>query len=84
MLKINEIRINKINKGKFLGYASVLIDEGIIIDGIELYEGKGGRYILMPLSRNSTKEKRRNSAYPIKEKVRNDILEAISQKYDEE
>ena len=26
MLEINEVRIKKINKGKFLGFASILID----------------------------------------------------------
>ena len=31
MLKINEVRINRINKGKFLGYASILIEGGLII-----------------------------------------------------
>lgn len=84
MLKISEIRINKINKGKFLGYASILIDNSLIIDGIEIYEGRNGRYILMPLSRNSNKDKRRNSAYPINEETRSKILEAISKKYDED
>ena len=80
MLKISEIRINKINKGKFLGYASILIDNSLI----EMYEGRNGRYILMPLSRNSNKDKRRNSAYPINEETRSKILEAISKKYDED
>ncbi len=81
MLKINEVRINRINKGKFLGYASILIEGGLIIEGIELYEGRNGRYILMPLSRQ--KNVRRNSAYPMTEEARTTILQEISAKYDE-
>lgn len=40
MIKIDEVRITKINKNNFLGYASILIDKSIIIDGIELYNRK--------------------------------------------
>ncbi len=82
MLKITEVRVNKIDNGSFLGYASILIDDSVIIDGIELYDGKNGRYILMPLNPKN-KKKRKNSAYPIKNDAREKILEAVSKKYDE-
>lgn len=83
MLNITEIRIKKINNGKFLGYASILLDNCFIVDGIELYEGDKGRYILMPLNPKLRKT-RKNSSYPIKDETRNQILEAISEKFDEE
>ena len=83
MLNINEIRIKKIEKGHFLGYASILLDECFIIDGIELYDGEKGRYILMPLN-PKIKRNRKNSSYPITNDARNQILEAISEKFDEE
>ena len=35
MLEINEVRIKKINKGKFLGYASILIQNSLVIDGMK-------------------------------------------------
>ncbi len=85
MLNISEIRINRISnprKEGFLGYVSIMIDNCFIIEGIELYEGKNGRYIMMPL--NGKSRKRRNSAYPITEETRRYLLEAISNKYDEE
>ena len=83
MLNITEIRIKRINSGKFLGYASILIDDCFIIDGIELYNGEKGRYILMPLNPKLRKT-RKNSSYPIKNETRSQILEAISEKFDEE
>lgn len=83
MLKINEVRVKKINNGKFLGYASILIDNSVIIDGIELHEGEKGRYIYMPLN-PKMKKSRRNSAYPISDDVRKHILDLISEKFDEE
>lgn len=72
----------KINKGKFLGYASILIQNSLVIDGIELHDGEKGRYIYMPLN-PKMKKSRRNSSYPIDNKTREQILQLISEKYDE-
>ena len=83
MLNISEVRVKKINRGKFLGYASILIDNSIIIDGIELFAGNRGRYFLMPLNPR-VKRMRKNSSYPINEKAREQILHAISEEYDRE
>lgn len=83
MLNISEVRIKKINRGSFLGYASILIDNSFIIDGIELYEGRKGRYFLMPLN-PKLKKARRNSSYPITEDARQYILKLISKEYDEQ
>ena len=83
MLEINEVRIKKINKGNFLGYASILIQNSLIIDGIELHDGEKGRYIYMPLNPKMRKT-RKNSAYPIENETREQILEAVSNKYDED
>ena len=60
MLNISEVRIKKINKGNFLGYASILIDNSMIVDGIELHDGEKGRYIYMPLNPKMRKT-RKNS-----------------------
>ncbi len=83
MLNISEVRIKKINKGNFLGYASILIDNSMIVDGIELHDGEKGRYIYMPLNPKMRKT-RKNSAYPIENETREQILEAVSNKYDED
>ena len=83
MINISEVRIKKINKGNFLGYASILIDNSMIVDGIELHDGEKGRYIYMPLNPKMRKT-RKNSAYPIENETRKQILEAVSNKYDED
>ena len=83
MLNISEVRIKKVNKGNFLGYASILIDNSMIVDGIELHDGEKGRYIYMPLNPKMRKT-RKNSAYPIENETREQILEAVSNKYDED
>ena len=55
----------------------------MIVDGIELHDGEKGRYIYMPLNPKMRKT-RKNSAYPIENETREQILEAVSNKYDED
>lgn len=83
MLNVDEVRIKKINRGRFLGYASILIEKSLVVDGIELHEGEKGRYIYMPLN-PKMKRTRRNSTYPIDNETREQILRLVSDKYDEE
>ena len=84
MVNIKETKIKKINNGDLLAYASILIDDSIIIDGIKLLNGPKGRYILMPVRKLKGNRTNRNYAYPIDNKTREKIIEEISKKYDEE
>lgn len=80
MLNISDVRIKRIDKGDFLCYASVCIDNKLIIDGIKLLQGKKGRYILMPVRKVSGNNKR-NFAYPTNNETREQLLELISEAY---
>ena len=82
MLNITEIRIKKINKGDLLAAASVCIDDCFIISEIKLLNGKNGRFISMPSKKLKNKDFRRNLSYPINNKTRLQLLETISQQYD--
>lgn len=84
MLDITKVRIKKIGKGNFLGYASVCISDSIIIKEIKLFDGKEGKYIIMPGIKLKEQNRIRNFAYPIIEEARIGLLEAISKQYDEE
>lgn len=82
MLNITGIKIKKINRGDLLCYASVCIDESIVIDGIKLLNGKYGRYIKMAgrLIRKINRE--RNYYYPLNNDTRIQLLNEISEEYD--
>lgn len=84
MLNITETKIKKINRGELLCYASILIEDSIVIDGIKLLENNKGRYILMPTRKIKGTEIKRNYAYPINNETRENILKEISDKYDEQ
>lgn len=83
MLNITEIRIKKINKGDLLAAASICIDDCFIVREIKLLNGKNGRYISMPKRRLKNKEFKQDFSYPINEKTRLQLLEAISEQYDD-
>lgn len=83
MLNITEIRIKKINKGDLLAAASICIDNCFIVKEIRLLDGKNGRYISMPKRRIKNKDFRQDFAYPINNETRMQLLESISEKYDD-
>lgn len=83
MLNITEVKMKKINKGDLLGAASICIDDCFIIREIKLLDGKNGRYIKMPTRKIKNKNFVQDTAYPINNETRLQILEAVSAKYDE-
>ena len=82
MLDITEVRFKKIERGNFLGYASICISDAIVIKEIKLFEGREGRYIIMPGVKIKGENRFRNFAYPIKDKARIELLNIISEEYD--
>lgn len=83
MLNITEIRIKKINKGDLLAAASICIDDCFIVREIKLLNGKNGRYISMPKRRVKNRDFKQDFSYPINEETRIQLLEAISEQYDD-
>lgn len=83
MINITEIRVKKINKGNLLAVASICIDDCFIVNEIRFLNGKKGRYINMPNRKLKNKDVRRSFAYPTNNETRLQLLEAISEVYDD-
>ena len=83
MLNITEVRIKKINKGDLLAAASICIDNCFIIRIIKLLDGKNGRYISMPKRKVKNRNFRQDFSYPLDNETRLQILETISEQYDD-
>ena len=83
MLNITEVRVKKINKGDLLGAASVCIDNCFVVREIKLLNGKNGRYISMPKRKVKNKNFTQDFSYPINNETRLQLLEAISEQYDD-
>ena len=80
MMEITKTIIYRVNKGKMLAYATVTINDSIVISGIRLYEGDNGRFILFP-SRTSKKGRKFDVAFPCKDEMREIILKEIEFEY---
>ena len=80
MMEITKTIIYRVNKGKMLAYATVTINDSIVISGIRLYEGDNGRFILFP-SRTSKKGRKFDVAFPCKDEMREMILKEIEFEY---
>lgn len=83
MLNITEVRIKKINKGDLLAAASICTDNCFIIREIKLLDGKNGRYISMPKRKVKNRNFRQDFSYPLDNETRLQILETISEQYDD-
>lgn len=80
MMDITKTIIYRVNRGKMLAYATVTLNDSIVISGIRLYEGDNGRFILFP-SRTSKKGRKFDVAFPCKDEMREMILKEIEIEY---
>lgn len=80
MMEITKTIIYRVNRGKMLAYATVTLNDSIVISGIRLYEGDNGRFILFP-SRTSKKGRKFDVAFPCKDEMREMILKEIEIEY---
>ena len=80
MMEITKTIIYRVNKGKMLAYATVTINDSIVISGIRLFEGDNGRFILFP-SRTSKKGRKFDVAFPCKDEIREMILREVEIEY---
>lgn len=82
-MRITSIEIRKIkNAGTIKAVASIVLDDAICINRIEIVERRDGMFISFPIRRN--REGRIfNIAHPINSEIREKIQKAIIQEYKE-
>lgn len=75
-MRITRVNAKKIKKaGAIVGVASIVLDEAICVNGIEIIDSKKGLFISFPF-----KEKT-NIAHPINNEFRRKIQEAVIEEY---
>ena len=79
-MEITNIKLNIIEGSKILAYATVTINDCIVISNIRLYEGSKGKFIVFP-SRRSKKGKNYDIVFPCKDDIRELILRKIEIQY---
>ncbi len=87
-MNITDIKIKKFDDdlGKLKGYASVTIDDSLVLTNIAIVEGQYGLFIAMPSKKGSDGEYR-EIYYPLNKEVRKrlnkEILEVFNGNFEE-
>ena len=82
MMNITEVRIVKKDFKQLRGFASIVIDDCLVVKNIKIIDGRDGLFIAMP------SQKLRNGEYkdvvhPLNSETRNELQSLILSKYHE-
>lgn len=82
-MTITDLRIRKVTQeGKMKAIFSVTFDGEFVIHDIKVIEGETGLFIAMP-SRKTASGEFRDIAHPINSKMRDEIQQAVLNKYEQ-
>ena len=68
-MRITEVRITPFESNTLKAFASITIEDALVVDGFKVLEGNDGPFVVMP-SKQTKEGKFINTAYPIKKEVR--------------
>lgn len=91
-MNITQVKIHKLDSdSKMRAYATITIDDAIVISGLKVIDSCNGYFIAMPNRKNSkpddgTKDYKAyiDTVYPITKESRNDIQQAVLNAYHKE
>lgn len=79
-MEITNIKLNIMENNKILAYATVTINDCIVISNIRLYEGNKGKFIVFP-SKKTKNGRKFDIAFPCRDDIRETILRKIEIQY---
>ena len=83
-MQITDVRVRLVNKeeGKLKAFATITIDECIVVHDIKILDGDKGLFISMP-SRKAQDGEYKDIVHPINTAAREILVKAIFDKYEE-
>lgn len=80
-MKITEVRINKFENNNTKGFATITLDDAIVITGLTIIQGKKGLFVSMPNTKGKD-GKYYDSVYPLsksgRDYINNTVLDAYN------
>lgn len=80
-MKITEVRINKFEKGNVKGFATITLENALVVSGLTIIEGKKGLFVSMPNQKGSD-GKYYDTVYPLsksgRDYINNEVLDAYN------
>ena len=77
---VTSVKINRFEKDKLKGYASITLNDDLVINGIRIVNGQHGLFIGFPENRKG--EKNYGIVYPLKDTTRQAIQDAVITEYE--
>jgi len=80
-MKITEVRINKFENNNTKGFATITLDDAIVVTGLTIIQGKKGLFVSMPNTKGKD-GKYYDSVYPLsksgRDYINNTVLDAYN------
>jgi len=81
-MNVTEVKIYKIEgKEKLRATSTITLDDAFMVHGLKVIDGENGLFVVMPAVKKNGVFK--DIAHPITAEMRNQIVTAVLQKYDE-
>jgi len=82
-MKVTEAKVIKLDTQNSLkGFASITLDEELVIKGLKIVDGKKGLFVSMPNEKGKD-DKYYDTVFPLNKELRSDIEDAVLDAYDE-
>ena len=82
-MKITQVKVYKFNgEGKTKAFASVTLDECLVLTGLKVIEGGNGLFVAMPQTKY--KEEWKDIFFPVTKEFRQELVDAVLSEYNGE
>lgn len=82
-MKVTNVNLKKVeNQGNLKAYATIILDDSLVIHNLKVIEGKENLFVAFP-SQKGTDEKYRDLVHPISSDLRKSIESEILAKYND-
>lgn len=79
-MKVTEVRINKYEKNNVKGFATITIDDDLVISGFTIVDGSKGLFVSMPNTKGKDGEYH-DTVFPLSKKGRDGLNKIIIDAY---
>ena len=81
-MKVTEVRISPAKGGKIRAFASIVVDEGFIINDLRVIEGRENQLFVTMPARKARNGQMRDIAHPLNRETREAIDERVLEEYE--
>ena len=73
---VTEVRVKKYEKNNVKGFATITLDNQLVVSGLTILDGKNGLFVSMPQNK-STDGKYHDNVFPLSKELRQEITNSV-------